>query len=162
MKIDLLCRGICALRPGIPGVSENIRVVSIVDRFLEHSRIFYFGSDGEPEVYIGSADWMDRNLSRRVEVVFPIEPIALKNRVIQEVLLTSLQDNVKARELLPDGSYRRVQPKEGEAPFRSQEKFLELSRENATKRGNLFDHAVVSTIPGQSVSRRTRRGKSSS
>ena len=86
VKIDLICRGICALRPGLPGVSENIRVISIVDRFLEHSRIFYFDNGGDPQVYIGSADWMDRNLSRRVEVVFPIEQPDLKQRLIDEIL----------------------------------------------------------------------------
>ena len=83
VQIDLICRGICSLRPGLPGVSDNIRVVSIVDRFLEHSRIFYFGNGGDPQVYIGSADWMDRNLSRRVEVVFPIEQPDLKQRLIR-------------------------------------------------------------------------------
>ena len=96
MKIDLICRGICALRPRLPGVSDNIRVISIVDRFLEHSRIFYFGNGGDPQVYIGSADWMDRNLSRRVEVVFPIEQAELKQRLINEILATSLADNIKA------------------------------------------------------------------
>src|SRR5205085_3790323 len=103
VRIDLVCRGICALRPGIPGVSDNIRVVSIVDRFLEHSRVFYFGNNGDPQVYIGSADWMDRNLSRRVEVVFPIETPELKQRLIREILAISLADNEKTRELLPDG-----------------------------------------------------------
>src|SRR5262249_6366920 len=86
VKIDLICRGVCALRPGIPGLSENVRVMSVVDRFLEHSRIFYFGNAGDPQVYIGSADWMDRNLSRRVEVVFPIEPPDLKQRLIRDIL----------------------------------------------------------------------------
>src|SRR5262249_52090100 len=103
VKIDIICRGICALRPGIPGGSENIRVTSIVDRCLEHSRVFYFHNKGEPEVYIGSADWMDRNLSRRVEVVFPIENPELKKRIVSEVLATCLGDNMKARMLLPDG-----------------------------------------------------------
>src|SRR5262249_26208490 len=108
VKIDLICRGICALRPGVPGISDNIRVTSIVDRFLEHSRIFYFGNGSDPQVYIGSADWMDRNLSRRVEVVWPIEQPELKQRLIREVLGTLMADNTKSRELLPDGNYRRV------------------------------------------------------
>lgn len=125
VRIDLICRGICALRPGIPGISDNIRVVSIVDRFLEHSRIFYYAHGGDPQVYIGSADWMDRNLSRRVEVVFPIEQPDLKHRLIGEVLATVQADNVKARELLSDGTYRRVDP--GQPRVRCQERFLELA-----------------------------------
>jgi polyphosphate kinase len=133
VKIDLICRGICSLRPGIPGVSQNIRVISIVDRFLEHSRIFYFGNDGNPQVYIGSADWMDRNLSRRVEVVFPIEVPELKKRLIDEILATSMADNVKARELLSDGSYRRVQPGPDQPRVRSQERFLELAVQHAAR-----------------------------
>jgi len=134
VKIDIVCRGICALRPGVPGVSDNIRVVSIVDRFLEHSRVYYFGNAGKPEVYTGSADWMDRNLSRRVEVIWPIERPDLKERLINEILATTLADNVKARELLPDGSYRRVVPGPGEELVRSQERFLELAAKNAARR----------------------------
>ncbi len=133
VKIDIVCRGICALRPGLPGVSDNIRVLSIVDRFLEHSRVYYFGNNGDPQVYIGSADWMDRNLSRRVEVAFPIETPDLKNRLIKEILATSLADNVKARELTPDGNYRRVAAEAGQPPVRSQEKFLELAAQNAQR-----------------------------
>jgi polyphosphate kinase len=132
--IDLVCRGICALRPGLPGVSDHIRVTSIVDRFLEHSRIFYFHNDGDPQVYIGSADWMDRNLSRRVEVVFPIEAPELKQRLIREILATSLADNCKARELLADGSYRRITPPPGQRRVRSQEAFLEMAALSATRR----------------------------
>jgi polyphosphate kinase len=134
VRIDLVCRAICALRPGIPGVSENIRVISIVDRFLEHSRIFYFGNDGDPQVYIGSADWMDRNLSRRVEVVFPIEQPNLKQRLIREIMATSLADNAKARELLPDGSYQRVTQANGQPRVRSQERFLEFAAQNVVSR----------------------------
>jgi polyphosphate kinase len=137
VKIDLVCRGICALRPGLPGVSETIRVTSIVDRFLEHSRIFYFGNAGQPEVYIGSADWMDRNLSRRVEVVFPIEQPDLKQRLIDEILAISLADNTKARELLPDGSYRRVIPEPGQPLVRSQQRFLELAEERTRRQSEL-------------------------
>jgi polyphosphate kinase len=144
VRIDLICRGICSLRPGVPGVSENIRVISIVDRFLEHSRIFFFGNGGDPQVYIGSADWMDRNLSRRVEVVFPIEPPELKQRLIQEILATSLADNMKSRELLPDGSYRRVVPEAVQVRVRSQERFLEIAAQNAARR---LDEPTPPPIP---------------
>jgi len=143
VKIDLICRGICALRPGIPGISENIRVTSVIDRFLEHSRIFYFGNNTDPLVLIGSADWMDRNLSRRVEVAFPIEQADLKHRMIQEILATSLADNVKSRELTSDGTYRRVAPKEGEPIMRSQERFLQIAAENAARRQNALEAPVV-------------------
>jgi polyphosphate kinase len=134
VRIDIICRGICALRPGLPGISENIRVISIVDRFLEHSRIFYFGNGGDPQVYTGSADWMDRNLSRRVEVVFPIEQPALKQRLIREIMATSMADNTKARELLADGSYRRIVVESGQPRVRSQERFLEMAAQNAARR----------------------------
>jgi polyphosphate kinase len=134
VRIDLVCRGICALRPGIPGISEHIHVISIVDRFLEHSRVFYFGNGGDPQVYIGSADWMDRNLSRRVEVVFPVEQPDLKQRLIKEILATSLADNMKARELLADGSYRRVTPEPDQPVVRSQQRFLEIAAQNTANR----------------------------
>src|SRR5207244_3651959 len=134
VKIAIVCRGICALRPQLPGISDTIHVYSIVDRFLEHSRVFYFGNAGEPLVYIGSADWMDRNLSRRVEVVFPVETPDLKQRLISEVLAVSLADNVKARELLSDGSYRRVTREPGQPALRSQERFLEIAQQNAQRR----------------------------
>ncbi|MER3416553.1 MAG: polyphosphate kinase 1 [Gemmataceae bacterium] len=127
VEIDLICRGICCLRPGVPGVSDRIRVISILDRFLEHSRVFYFGGGGNPEVFIGSADWMDRNLKRRVEVVFPIEQEDLKKRLVEEVLALCLADNVKAWEMMPDGSYRRRSP-ENQPKVRSQERFLELAK----------------------------------
>jgi polyphosphate kinase len=152
VKIDIACRGICSLRPGIPGVSENIRVISVVDRFLEHSRIFYFENAGNPEVFVGSADWMDRNLSRRVEVVFPVEQPELKQRVI-DILKITLADNVKARELLPDGAYRRIKPPEGVPPLRSQQRFLELAAEGV--RPPVVPEPV--TAPAPRVAKRTKR-----
>jgi polyphosphate kinase len=147
VKIDMVCRGICALRPGIPGVSDNVRVTSVVDRFLEHSRIFYFGNGGDPVVYIGSADWMDRNLSRRVEIVWPIEQPDLKQRLIDEVLATSQADNAKARVLLPDGSYRRVERKPDEKVIRSQERFLELAAAAAARRQLPGDALIAHPVP---------------
>ena len=110
VPIDLIVRGICMLRPGVPGLSENIRVRSIVGRFLEHSRIYYFANDGDEEVYIGSADWMPRNLNRRVELVCPINDLKLKKYLRLEVLDAYLRDNVNARVLRADGFYERVQP----------------------------------------------------
>lgn len=112
VRVELIIRGICCLLPGLPGWSENIRVISIVGRFLEHARIFYFENGGEPELYAGSADLMQRNLDRRVEVVFPIENPKLKAHVVNKVLATLLADNVQARELKPDGSYERLKPKD--------------------------------------------------
>jgi polyphosphate kinase len=108
------------LRPGVPGLSDNIRVRSIVGRFLEHSRIFYFANDGHGEVYVGSADWMLRNLNRRVEVICPVKDPKLRRYLKDEVLGAYLRDNVHARQLLPDGSYLRVLPDDGEEPFDSQ------------------------------------------
>jgi polyphosphate kinase len=108
VEIDLIIRGVCLLRPGVPGLSENIRVRSIVGRFLEHSRVMYFANDGQEEVYIGSSDWMHRNLSRRVEVVCPIEDPKLRAYLKDEVLQSYLRDNVNAHELTPEGSYKQV------------------------------------------------------
>ena len=106
VRVDLLVRGLCCLRPGVPGVSENIRVTSIVGRFLEHSRIFYFRNGGAEEVYLGSADLMRRNLSHRVEIVFPVTNSKLIVR-LKEILNCYLADEVKARYLQPEGSYIR-------------------------------------------------------
>ena len=110
VQIDLIVRGICCLRPGLPGVSENIRVYSIIGRYLEHSRVFYFANGGDREVWAGSADWMNRNLRGRVEVVFPIESESLKQRIHGELLKLCLSDRVKSRMLQPDGSYTRLLP----------------------------------------------------
>lgn len=123
VSINLIVRGICMLRPGVAGLSENIRVLCIVGRFLEHSRIFYFANDGEDEVYIGSADWMPRNLNRRVEVVCPVKDPKLRAFLKDEVLNAYLRDNVHARLLQPDGSHERVQAVDGEELFDSQMHF---------------------------------------
>jgi polyphosphate kinase len=120
VSIDLIVRGICMLRPGVPGLSENIRVRSVVGRFLEHSRLMYFLNGGDEEIYLGSADWMVRNLDRRVEVVTPIEDPGFKKYLKDDVLQAYLRDNVNARELQPDGSYVRIPPAGGVEPFDSQ------------------------------------------
>ncbi len=109
VQVDLVVRGACSLRPGVPGVSDNIRVRSVVGRFLEHSRVYWFANDGQPELYCSSADWMERNLLRRVEICFPIVDPELASRVYDEELANYLADNVQAWELLSDGSYRRVE-----------------------------------------------------
>jgi polyphosphate kinase len=120
VQIDLIARGICCLRPGVAGMSETISVRSVVGRFLEHSRIYYFANGGQDEVYLGSADLMQRNLDRRVETLFPIEDAGLIGHIRDEVLGVYLRDNMRARILLPDGSYERAQPEEGTAPLDSQ------------------------------------------
>ena len=129
VPIDLVCRGICCLRPGLPGISETIRVRSIVDRFLEHSRVFVFGPDDEAQVFLASSDWMPRNFYRRVEVMFPIEAPELKQRMLKEIVPAYLRDNVKARILRADGSHYRLQPQDGEARYRVQEELLSLRPE---------------------------------
>lgn len=133
VQIDLIVRGICCLRPGIPGVSENIRVRSIVGRFLEHSRIYLFGNGGDTEVYLSSADWMTRNLDRRVEVLFPIEQPNLVQRVT-DILDVYLRDNTKARWLDSQGKYYLVQPRKGEPRFSSQMYFVQQASKIAEQR----------------------------
>src|SRR6266481_2640080 len=133
VTIDLIVRGICCLRPKIPGLSENIRVISIVGRFLEHSRISYFENAGQPELFLSSADWMPRNFFRRVEVAFPIETPPLRDHIINEVLPRFLNDRVKSRELQPDGSYRRLKPEGPEPRSQAQWHFREVSRERTKK-----------------------------
>ena len=117
-------RGICCLRPGVPGVSENIEVRAIVDRFLEHGRVFHFANGGKDEVYISSADWMPRNFHRRVEVMVPVEDAALRDAPHRDPRSIQLADNVKAGALRADGKYERVQPKAGR------------SRSSARRRGS--------------------------
>ncbi len=124
VRIDLLVRGVCCLRPGIPGVSDSISVTSIVGRFLEHSRIYYFRNAGVEEIYLGSADLMPRNLDHRVEVVFPLEDALLRQQVRDGILQVQLADTVKARRLRPDATYERVRPALGEEPLDSQAWFL--------------------------------------
>jgi len=133
VTIDLIVRGICCLRPKIPGLSENIRVISIVGRFLEHSRIYYFQNNGQPDLYLASADWMPRNFLRRVEVAFPIVDLALRDRIVNEVLPNFLNDRVKSRELQPDGNYRRLKPEGNEPRAQAQWHFRERSRQQAKK-----------------------------
>ena len=133
VSIDLIVRGICCLRPKIPGLSENIRVISIVGRFLEHSRIYHFENGGDPVVYLSSADWMPRNFFRRIEVAFPIETPALRDQITNDVIPTFLNDRVKARECQPDGTYRRLKPEGPEPSRQAQWQFREVSRERTKK-----------------------------
>jgi polyphosphate kinase len=131
VEIDLIIRGVCCLRPGLAGVSDRIRVVSIVDRFLEHARVFALENGGEPEVYLSSADWMPRNFIRRVEVMFPIEDEKIRRWIRHDLLGAQLLDNVKARDMASDGSYRRRAPRSGEQPNRTQVVFMDRAKERA-------------------------------
>jgi polyphosphate kinase len=124
VEIDLIVRGACTLRPGLPGISERIRVRSIIGRFLEHSRVYWFGNDGDPELYCASADWMGRNLKRRIEVAFPILDAELAARVFEETLANSLADNTQAWQLDADGRYTRAAPGE-QVAFSAQQNLLD-------------------------------------
>jgi polyphosphate kinase len=128
VRVQLNVRGICCLRPHLPGVSENIEVVSIVDRYLEHARILYFANGGHEEIYLSSADWMVRNIDKRLELLFPVQQADLKNR-LKGILGTFFADNVKAWRLGPDGQYTRV-PAKGPA-VRAQEAFYRQAAEAA-------------------------------
>lgn len=148
VKIELIVRGICSLKVGIPGVSENISVRSIVGTFLEHSRIFYFENAGKSEVYCGSADWMPRNLERRVEILFPVEDPKLKEKVLH-ILDVQLRDTVKAHLLQPDGSYEKVD-RRGKETFNSQVAFCVEAMEAANAQETPHDDRVF--IPEKHVS----------
>lgn len=124
VQIDLIVRGMCTLRPGVPGLSENIRVRSIIGRLLEHSRVFYFHSGGREELFIASADWMSRNFFRRIEICTPVENPAIKQRIMREALTLALADNRKAWLMQPDGSYIRATAQEGEEGLDMQETLL--------------------------------------
>ncbi len=149
VDVELLVRGICCLRPGVPGVSERIRVRSVVDRFLEHSRVFAFGVGEATEVYLSSADWMPRNFLRRIEVMVPVEDPALRTRLLEEVLGMGLRDNVKARQLLRDGTYVPVEA--GGPPLRSQAVLQELARRpaDAVARGTVLRRLAASPEQGE-------------
>ncbi|MGB0679516.1 MAG: polyphosphate kinase 1 [Polyangiales bacterium] len=131
VPIDLVVRGICCLRPGVPGVSEHIQVRSIVDRFLEHSRIYHFEAGGARHLFASSADWMQRNFHRRVEVMFPIDSPSLKARILDDILALPLKDNCSAFTLDRDGAYHRLAPAQGQPPVRSQLAFLKGTRNAA-------------------------------
>ena len=162
VEIDLLVRGICALRPGVRGVSDRIRVRSIVGRFLEHSRVYYFENGGEEEVYVGSADWMPRNLYERVEVLVPLRDPMLRERVRQEILEAYLADNLKTRILNRDGSYRRIwqaagakragKPPSGPAAFNTQDFLIGLAEGKQSLQ-------AIPSIPPRAARRRSVVGK---
>lgn len=134
VRIDLIVRGTCCLRVGIKGVSENIRVISIVGRFLEHSRIYFFNNGGNEEIYLGSADIMPRNLDRRVEVVFPIEDPGLSAYVKEQLLDTYWTDNSRARIMDADGNYTRINPENNNEPLDCQEYFLKTDAASWSER----------------------------
>ncbi len=141
VKIDLIVRGICCLKVGIPGIGDNIKVRSIVGNYLEHARIFYFENDGKPEYYCASADWMPRNLDRRVEILFPVEKPELREK-LQHILECQLQDNVKASVLRSDGTYHKVARQSNRPAFNSQLTFCKEARESAKVRDEILSRRI--------------------
>ncbi len=157
VKIDLLIRGICCLKPGVPDVSENIRVHAVIDRFLEHARIFHFENGGEDEVYCSSADWMPRNFRRRVEAMFPILDEQVKRRVRDEILGTMRRDNAKSWQLGADGRYTRVATED--EPVRSQQRFMELARERARESDIPLSRQLAPAPRPTAMDKLRRKGK---
>jgi polyphosphate kinase len=152
VQVDLIVRGICSLNPGIRGISDRIKVRSIVGRFLEHSRIYYFQNGGEEEIYLGSADWMPRNLHERVEVVFPLRDALMRDRVKNEILAAYLADNVKSRILQPGGSYVHERPHGKAVPFSAQDFLIDVAE---AKR----DAMSIPVPPPKPVRRRPARSR---
>jgi polyphosphate kinase len=162
VPIDLLIRGICCLRPGLPDISENIRVYSVVDRFLEHSRILVFGDGSKQQVFLSSADWMPRNFERRVEVMFPVEAEDLRRRIVEEIIPAYLNDNRRMRMLRPDGTYEHVAVDDA-APHRSQAELLALaaSRVGATSLESLPSFDAIAEGNGTALRGEKRKKKKS-
>ncbi|HEX7150563.1 MAG TPA: polyphosphate kinase 1 [Thermoanaerobaculia bacterium] len=158
VKIDLIIRGICCLVPGQPGISNNIRVISIVDRFLEHTRVFLFRNGGETELWLSSGDWMPRNFFRRLELTFPVLAPALRDRLEKQILATYLADNVKAWKLQPDGTYVRRAAREPRV--RSQERFIEIARTEAVRVGP-YDEAIRRAASSRRKAKRPRKKEKS-
>ncbi len=152
MKISLIVRGVCCLKPGVPGLSENIKVVSVIDRFLEHARIYFFQNGDEPEYFLSSADWMPRNLERRLEVAFPIVEPVLQQK-LRQILDIHLADTVKSWVLLPEGCWRRSNNSPGKE-LRSQETLFEFMRERlSTVSDNSRNNGARSIHPADFTAR---------
>lgn len=148
IPIELIIRGICCLRPGVEGVSETIRVRSLVGRFLEHSRVYYFGNNGEPEMFLGSADMMQRNLNNRVEVLFPTESRSMLNAIMERLIKPELMDTANAHELREDGTYVRLTPEDGAEPFDCQSWFIDHPLFDVNENGDFI--STMSAIPSSS------------
>lgn len=156
VQIDLIVRGICGLVPGVRGLSENIRVRSILGRYLEHSRIYYFGNGGDnPLVYVGSADWMQRNFYRRIETVFPILDKKLKHRIIHEILPVYLKDNQLANELLPNGAYQSITLAKDMLPHNCHEWFADDIRPENPAKKPAGTPVIEQTVPPVKVVNQT-------
>jgi len=157
VKIDLIVRGACCLVPDVPGLSENIRVISIVDRFLEHSRVFLFRNGGATEIYCSSGDWMPRNFFRRIETTYPILSPKLKSRIEDQILATCLADDLNAWKLQQDGSYKKRN--RSDTPVRSQERFIEIARSEAVRVGPYEETLTRATSYRKKAKRQRRKEK---